>query len=201
MRERTERSYRDWVVSAIVLAGHAALVVLFVRVRDHERTTDDVSHSKLILIETVYPPRGPTPHPEPRIVTTTFVHIPPPRHDASAFISPTPTPAIAPRIDWHGEAERAAHHAIHEAAPTTRGFERHAPSEPAPKRHQFEWNPEPKKVGIAGGLPYVRIGKRCAVGLGFIGCALGDLPAPNGKLFEDMDNPDRERSSVPTLDK
>lgn len=66
-----------------------------------------------------------------------------------------------------------------------------------PRTNEFEWKREPPRVGFAGGLPYVRIGKRCAVGLGFFGCAIGPLPAANGDLFEGMDDPERDRSSVP----
>jgi hypothetical protein len=50
---------------------------------------------------------------------------------------------------------------------------------------------------MSGGLPYMEIGKRCAIGLGFFGCGIGELPPPNGHLFDGMDDPDRERSSVP----
>jgi hypothetical protein len=35
--------------------------------------------------------------------------------------------------------------------------------------------------------------------LGFFGCALGKLPEADGTLFEDMDDPDRPRSSVPDI--
>jgi hypothetical protein len=59
------------------------------------------------------------------------------------------------------------------------------------------WVPEPKKFGIAGGLPYVRLGKRCVLGLGFFGCGVGKLPEPNGHVFDDMRDPDRPRSSIP----
>jgi len=37
------------------------------------------------------------------------------------------------------------------------------------------------------------------VGLGFFGCALGDLPKANGRLFDDMNAPDRDRNSVPQV--
>jgi hypothetical protein len=45
-------------------------------------------------------------------------------------------------------------------------------------------------------LPYIRVGERCAIGLGFFGCGFGKPPA-NGNLFDGMDAPDRDRSSVP----
>jgi hypothetical protein len=43
----------------------------------------------------------------------------------------------------------------------------------------------------------VEIGKRCAIGLGFFACGIGKLPDANGKLFDDIDDPERIRSSVP----
>ncbi|MEZ5457795.1 MAG: hypothetical protein R3E65_00290 [Steroidobacteraceae bacterium] len=66
-----------------------------------------------------------------------------------------------------------------------------------PRKGSWEWKAEPGKVGMAGPLPYVRVGKRCIVGLGFFGCALGEPPPPNDKLLDDMRKPDRPRSSVP----
>ena len=59
------------------------------------------------------------------------------------------------------------------------------------------WSPEPKKFGFSGGLPFVRLGKRCVLGLGFFGCGVGKLPEADGHVFDDMRDPDRPRSSVP----
>jgi hypothetical protein len=73
--------------------------------------------------------------------------------------------------------------------------------EQPPGCHQYRkpdaWTPEPKKFGFAGGLPYVRLGKHCVLGLGFFGCSIGNLPESNGHVLEDMRDPDRPRSSVP----
>ena len=46
-------------------------------------------------------------------------------------------------------------------------------------------------------LPYMELGKRCVIGLGFFGCGIGKLPEPDGTLFDDMDDPNRPRDSVP----
>ena len=62
-----------------------------------------------------------------------------------------------------------------------------------------EWEPQPKKAGFIGILPYVRVGN-CIVGLGFLGCTVGKSEA-NGHLFDDMNDPDRPRSSVPDVPK
>lgn len=71
------------------------------------------------------------------------------------------------------------------------------PPECRPRSYENRWKPEPGRFGLSGGLPYVRLGKRCAVGLGFFGCAIGNLPPPDGSLFDDMSDPNRPRSSVP----
>ncbi len=65
-----------------------------------------------------------------------------------------------------------------------------APSKP------FEWSPEPRRAGLAGGLPYVRMG-RCVVGLGFFGCRMGGAPPPNGRLLEGMKEAPVVPGSVP----
>ena len=108
-------------------------------------------------------------------------------------------------IDWKLEAERSARYTIDSAGqPGPRHFGEQPVSPFREKKkppHEFQWNPEPKKAGLAGGfIPYVRLGKRCVVGLGFWGCALGKLPEANSHLFDEMTNPDRLRSSVPDVD-
>ena len=111
---------------------------------------------------------------------------------------------VEPPVDWHDEAERVAKsqaesifkelkHQCSEAA--LRG-------EILPECRRYKkpdaWVPEPRTFGIAGGLPYVRLGKRCIVGLGFFGCAVGKKLEANGRLFDDLREPDRPQSSVPT---
>jgi hypothetical protein len=118
----------------------------------------------------------------------------------TAAASAQQPPATAPAIDWRGEGERMARITVEQAIQADHqrfAKPKSSPVQPAKRPHQFEWNPEPETVGFAGLLPFVRLGKRCIVGLGFFGCALGELPEPNGHLFDDMRNPDRPRSSVP----
>jgi hypothetical protein len=199
------RSYRECAVVAIVLCGHALLVLFFARAREPERNTIDTTHrSTLVLIapRKTIPSAMPTETPA-AIAHSTLIHISPPPYpseppalasDASASAS-----AATPTIDWQREAEHSANHAIQmQVAPTSRAFQARAVPDPSPKARSFGWDPSPGKIGFSGGLPYLEIGKRCAVGLGFFGCGFGELPAANGKLFEDMDDPDRERSSVGT---
>jgi hypothetical protein len=105
-------------------------------------------------------------------------------------------------IDWDREATRVArlsaeanNHAKQDCD------EAGQPGSPVPKcpktKQGFEWHPEPKTVEFSGLLPYVRVGNRCVVGLGFFGCAIGQIPAANGQLFNGMSDPNRAKSSVP----
>jgi hypothetical protein len=106
-------------------------------------------------------------------------------------------------VDWDQEAQRVANsqadsifkelkHLCDEAA--LRGEQ-----PPGCRRYKKPdpWVAEPKKFGFAGGLPFVRLGKRCVLGLGFFGCGVGKLPEANGHVLDDMRDPDRPRSSVP----
>jgi len=72
---------------------------------------------------------------------------------------------------------------------------------PKCKKHTpaFGWSDEHRAGFTPEGLPYVRLGKRCAVVMGFLGCALGALPEANGHLFDGLKDPDRDRSSVPDI--
>lgn len=115
----------------------------------------------------------------------------------------SPTGSTAPRVDWSGEAARIADEAARApgAVPTCEPSGRpDSKLPPCPARGKaFDWRREPRPVEFSGGLPYVRLGKRCVVGLGFFGCAVGKLPEANGELFDAMRDPDRERSSVPDV--
>lgn len=198
MRDRV-RKPRDIVVAGCVLIGHVILVLLFARAREHERSeAGEAQRTMLISI----PPREPTSPSAstepPSIAQPTLIIVPPPplpEIESSAPASSTPR-----SIDWRREAARSADTAIRmQSAPGPRGFEERAPAESPVKPKAFGWDPSPGKVGISGGLPYVEVGKRCVIGLGFFGCAIGELPAPNGELFEGMDDPNRDRSSVPEV--
>jgi hypothetical protein len=107
-------------------------------------------------------------------------------------------------IDWQTEAERSAHAVVERGAKSReKRIGEHPPSPFREKKKpkEFDWDPEPGRVGVASGfIPYVRIGQRCVVGLGFFGCNLSKLPQANGHLFDGMHDPDRERSSVPEID-
>jgi hypothetical protein len=119
--------------------------------------------------------------------------------ELATVVAPTEEP-----VDWR----RAARFAIHDvlATATTPARQRSfgeipkSPFIPCEEPHDdIAWNPEPERAGISGGLPFVRLGSRCVLGLGFAGCALGELPEANGQLFAHMHDNDRPTSSVPDI--
>ena len=112
-----------------------------------------------------------------------------------------PEPSLAPRVDWLGEATAAAGRATKPVPDAKDAF---APPPKAlrepckPRETHMEWNGhEDRRVGFSGGLPFVKLGKRCVVGLGFFGCALGELPQGNGHILDDRMDPERSSASVP----
>jgi len=85
----------------------------------------------------------------------------------------------SPSVDWYHEAELEG---LRHARATPQGT-RAAASRVCKPRPQAHWEPEPKRVGLAGGfVPYVRIGP-CAVGLAIFGCAFGHERA-NGHVLD-----------------
>lgn len=200
---------RQGVVIVAVLALHVLFLLALlmrgtVRVIAQGSTHRD---SELFFIadqtrpEAVHPPASITPSQPPlRFVPPTTI-IESGSGEPASSVTP---PVGAPTIDWRTQAARSATAAVDQAIrQETRDCD---PSErpnsflpPCTRReHKFEWA-EPR-VGFSGGLPFIRLGERCAVGLGFFGCGFGAKPPANGELFEHMDDPERDRSSVPALD-
>ena len=183
----------------MVAAGHALVVVGLLQLRLHGAWLAGPAAETRTEVMLLYPSPPVAERPgRPRIAA--------PVRGASAADSPTgasiATQTAAgqptPRVDWAGEAERVAR-AHPPAIPECDDRPRFGP--PLPKcrqpTHPCQWRPEPKKAGFVGLLPYVQLGKRCVLGLGFFGCAVGRLPDANGHLFDDVNNPDRPRGSVP----
>lgn len=124
----------------------------------------------------------------------------PPRPDPSRDVPSegigAPDELSAPGVDWAGEAALAAQRQSEaRGAPAT--F-----SEPPPKPREpcrvkpWKWKPEEKRAGIAP-LPYVVIGKRCIIGLGFFGCSLGEPAEVASDQLDDYKNGDGAGPSVP----
>jgi hypothetical protein len=199
-----------YVVFILVVFGHVVLLVLLWHLEFvmRPRAEDAVS---VVLLDL----RAPTNSSSAAPVALTHIARSPPSTPKKAPLKLNENTngnlsATAPQIrpaesitDWQGEAEHVANsqaplilkdlkHDCDEAA--LRG--EHPPGCRKYKKPDA-WRPEPKKFGIAGGLPYVRLGKRCVLGLGFFGCAVGKLPEADGKVFDDARDPDRPWSSVP----
>ena len=110
---------------------------------------------------------------------------------------------VNPPIDWYREAEIVAREAGARVLPPARTDcdEVPRPGSLRPKCRkdpaEFLWDPEPRRFGIEGGIPYVRVGP-CVVALIAFGCGIGKTDA-NGELFKDMRHPDRPTSSVPDV--
>jgi hypothetical protein len=171
-----------------VLGVHAALIVLFLRLGSHRATApypDSEPPIGVILLE--------RPPPKPVLAplapsTTARVHSPTRSHQThqpadTPLSLPTAPPSPSHPVDWYHEAELAgARQAL--ATPLSSGLRGPgAGSRVCKTRPEAHWEPQPKRVGLAGGLiPYVRIGP-CAVGLAIFGCAFGRSPA-NGHLLD-----------------
>jgi hypothetical protein len=63
-------------------------------------------------------------------------------------------------------------------------------------KSSWEWNKEEKPYALAP-LPYVKLGKRCVVGLGFFACTPQKPPEANSHLLDDMRDGKTSPSSVP----
>lgn len=193
----------------IVLGGHLLLIAVFssARLTESRRVTAD-SQESLILI----PLRPDVPQEQherrEKVERRKTRRIAPdvPHSDRGAGAAPAQPaePSAAGAIDWGREAETVAKSMTPGMIKDLRRKcveaeqRAQAPPEGCRKRSDAKvWEPEPKRAGVVGFLPYVRLGK-CIVGLGFWGCAIGKQ-SPDGTLLDDMRNPDRPLSSVPDL--
>lgn len=140
-------------------------------------------------------PAGVVP-PQPELPTST----PPLPSSSPSVLPPSPSPQEpGANIDWYGQLEaRAARLAdveVENRDVAGRVIQRMR--EPCqPRDSSFEWSPQEKRRGLLP-LPFIMIGERCVIGLGFFGCSLGALPEPDKHLFDDMQAGRTPRSSVP----
>jgi hypothetical protein len=209
------RSVRDCVVWAFIIGGHALLIMVFTgggKRQVQQVSADAPSPGVLLMLD--LPAQASTPDPATETSQLASVplfapRLPPPEIDSesTAITLPEETEQDAPgtnAIDWNLEAARSARAVVERGAKSREkhiGEHRPSPFREKKKPKEFEWDPEPPKAGFAAGfIPFVRIGQRCVVGLGFFGCNLSKLPEANGHLFDGMHDPDRQRSSVPDID-
>jgi hypothetical protein len=196
-------SIRRWIVRAIVVGGHVLLVAIAVNVRTHRPSGEDdrVSRRIRLIVVTPMPPAVQQRREAQTALRAKAASAPPAPVPESPVVQTGEPPSQA-HVDWDKEAARVGHSASLSSQPTDRrcdDTDRPGSMLPRCKKQPrpFEWNPEPKRVGFAGVLPYVRLGDFCVLGLGFFGCAIGERPRANIHLFDELHNPDRPRSSVP----
>ena len=198
-------STRRWIAGAVVAVGHVLVVLLVAtsRLRAPEIVSArDHTLAPYLLLEWLPQPVAPPPEPAtPRHTRAARATESPPIDPSRGIQSAAPV-AAAPRIDWDREAERVGRAGATLLTPDTRrcdDTDRPGSMLPrcTPRVEPFEWNTEPNVINFAGGIPYVRVGNMCVVGLGFFACGLGAPPAANGHLLDEMKNPNRSRESVP----
>jgi hypothetical protein len=201
------RSWSRVVIFFGVLSAH--LTFLYCLNTDRPRFLESVRDQKVLTLVTVEPQmdRAGRPPGSPEVFGSPAPSVAPPAvlTPESVAIDQGDQAPPASGIDWHGEIGRAAKEAAAAVPqeqlrlpcrePRRAGDPPQIGCRPPPKL--TEWEPEPPVAGFAGGLPFVRLGQRCAIGLGFFGCGIGEKPKPNGDVFKSMDDPDRPRSSVP----
>jgi len=200
-----EQRLRRFVVFALVAGAHVMLLMLpfETELLEYEDRDGNGKRTQLFFPRTpVSDRRSPRELRAPtELQLQTNIDI-----DAPSAISVVPpegastsVPGTGAPIDWSEAGRRAAAAAAEKMSiPERSRCDSTGLSDPelpnCKPPPEFKW--APPKAGFSGGLPYVRLGERCAVGLGFFGCSLGKPPA-RGDLFSGMDDPERERSSVP----
>ena len=189
MHTWSSRPLKAWT---IVIGGHVLLLLLFRNANERFEPATVATPDRTVLFFIPPPPVVPRPS-EPKKVPAPAVHIVVPENlqaTTTAITLPPTTEPERPAVDWRAEGERSARIIVEQSQGDR--------TQPAHERQpSFEWHPEPRKAGFSGLLPYVRLGKRCILGLGFFGCAIGELPKADGTLFDDMGDPNLRRSSVP----
>lgn len=211
-------------VLAIVAGGHVLLVMLFASSRPSELRLSSRSESGDVFVLLDLPSEPATPPeelPEQEPVQSS-ASIASPRPPIIGSDDPDSSAASAPRadspgsepigtspdfpVDWDLEAQRTAEAMapglLRQHQRECEEAKQHGRYPPGCKKpdsaYEPHWEPEEKRAGLLP-LPFVRIGKRCIVALGFFNCTLGKLPDPNGKIFENMYDTERPRSSVPEV--
>jgi hypothetical protein len=191
----------------LVLAVHGLLLVLISGSRIRPRTPAASIAFFGLWIEPSQPAAPTAPRPPPRVRSlapraSATIPVPGAVEDASETGSSSTAISSPPTINWEGEA-KAAGRRLAEPPRESATFSRPAetvrkPCEPP--ESSFVWNPELPRAGFTRTpipLPFVRLGERCVVGLGFFGCNMGPLPEPNSHLFDDMKEGKTQESSVP----
>jgi len=210
-----ENKTSRFLVLAFVGVFHLALILLWLRVQQWPLGNPATQPLTLLdLASSAAKPVSPVPQQiDASAVSRTKSkkahdneQVPDSQPDAEGASSPfSSLPAgRPPPIDWDNEAEQASKSRAAsifqqlQQACKKAALKGEQPPECRTHKTPDAWVPEPKKFDISGGLPFMRLGKFCVIGLGFFGCAVGKLPEANSHVLDDMRDPDRPRSSVPS---
>ena len=192
LEHRSRRTFAIWVV---VLGTHVAVILLLGQSRPVLIHVEDIARVDLFLIPPPEESRQESPARESAAahagISTRAV-----AQSPAAAVSP----AVPAAVDWNAAAKFAAGRALEDRTDAGKVFGEIVASpyrDCQLKKRSWRWIPERKKSGFAGGLPWVQVSERCIVGLGFFGCAIGELPPPRGDLLDDMDTANQMQSTVP----
>lgn len=195
------------IVWCIVLCAHVSLLMLFSNTRSGSRYIRGGVQQEPLILFWFEPPALQTA-PEDDLERESAIALraaqPSSATDSSDVAISAPEEKKAPLDGFAEVGQVAESKAAEMMARQDKSCEgRKRPGSLLPKcqkdRPHRQWQPEPKRAGISGGLPYVRLGERCAFALIFIGCTFGKRPGPES-YAEDMRDPDRPGSSVPELE-
>jgi hypothetical protein len=210
MASLIKRVRRDAFIWAAILAGHGLLLVVVLRIESQtQRAKPDAAVAMSFIWLSLSSPlihRVTERQPVALVPKPLRLEAQP---QSSPEVQSAPPPETTPRVDWSREGAIAAAaiskaEATAASKPSTFSTPPNEMRKPCqPKESSMKW--KPPRVGMAGTegglhLPYVAIGKRCVIGLGFFGCALGELPQVNGHLLDDMYDPNRSHTSVSAID-
>lgn len=197
---------RRCVVAAAIVGVHAVVLWYVTQIRQLHFAVR-AADQPLIYIAGFEPPPPASETPGSGKAVAHIYHAPPPAPPTPRSGPGAPallSPASPPRGVWDREAEDAARDMVDKLVksgqPRCDDSAQTDSRLPKCRKHhgRFEWSPEPRRAGFENGLPYLRLG-RCILVLGIIGCPVGAAPAANGHLFDDLKDPDRDRSSVPDI--
>jgi hypothetical protein len=194
---------KRYVIAAAIVGVHVGVIALLIDTSLRFRSPA-LPEQEPLYIRYFPPARHAQPPPQERSTPQLPSAQPSADHGASEPAPPALLlPEPAPPPDWDRDAHRAADAVVSDLA---RREHRKCDDSDKPgswlpkcKKHApaFGWSDQHRAGFTSEGLPYVRLGKRCVVVMGLLGCALGALPEANGQLFDGLKDPDRDRSSVP----
>lgn len=203
MRLRDGQPLRKSVILAVIIGAHVLLIVVFSRAgKQYLRSAESEPETSGLLFFFELPPPV-EESPEADLQAEAAQTRPAMQPGSSTAITlPADSAPDSSAIDWYAQAEDLARE---QSAPAPRGPRTFGeiPKSPFTRKEtktQTPWEPQERKAGFEGPLPYVRLGRRCMVMPPFFGCALGKIPRSKGIPREEVLDRDRERSSVPTLD-